>query len=325
MTLRRRPILLRASLLAGAIGIGGGTVPARAAAQDFVADTAALMATIRVLAADSMEGRKAGTPGGAKARAYLVGKLAAIGLSPLMPGYLQPFLLPRKESNVATNLLALIPGTDFPRQYIVLSAHYDHAGTIRQQIYNGADDNASGVAAVLALAAELKRNPLRYSVVIALFDAEEDGVMGARAFVAKPPMPKDSIRLNVNLDMVGHSEIGVLWAAGAGRRPALRPLLEKVAAGAPVILRLGHDQPGVPGQQDWTFDSDHAPFHAAGIPFVYFGVEDHKDYHQPTDDPETITPAFFGRAVETIHRVLRALDARLPLIFSGAERSPQLR
>ena len=322
MTLRRPPILLRAGLLAGAIGIAGGAVPARAAAQGFVADTATLMATVRVLAADSMEGRKAGTPGGARARAYLVGKLAAIGLRPLMPGYLQSFPLPRNAPNVGTNLLAVIPGTDFPRQYIVLSAHYDHAGVIRQQIYNGADDNASGVAAVLALAVELQRNPLRYSVVIALFDAEESGLMGARAFVAAQPVPKDSIRLNVNLDMVGHSEIGVLWAAGAGRRPALRPLLEAIAAGAPAILRLGHDQPGVPGEQDWTFDSDHAPFHAAGIPFVYFGVENHKDYHQPTDDSETITPAFFGRAVETIHRALRALDARLPLTASGAGTLP---
>jgi Zn-dependent M28 family amino/carboxypeptidase len=277
---------------------------------------------VRVLAADSMEGRKAGAPGGARARAYLVGRVAAIGLTPLVPGYLQRFPLPRDEPNVGTNLLAVIPGTTFPRQYIVLSAHYDHVGVVRDQIYNGADDNASGVAGVLAMAGELQRHPLRHSVVIALFDGEEAGLMGARAFMAAQPVLKDSIRLDVNLDMIGHSDPGELWAAGANRYPALRPLLEEAAKGASVTLRLGHDRPGVRGEQDWTFDSDHGPFHSAGIPFVYFGVEDHKDYHQPTDDPDTITPAFFGRAVGTIYRVLRALDARLPLTSSGAGTSP---
>lgn len=322
MTPRRFPGVLRAGLLVGALGVGGAAASQPAVAQQFVADTAALMATVRVLAADSMEGRKAGSPGGGRAREYLLQRLAALGLTPLLPGYQQRFPLPRDEPNVGTNLLAVIPGTVFPAQHIVLSAHYDHVGVVREQIYNGADDNASGVAAVLAIAGELKRHPLRHSVVIALFDAEESGVMGARAFLAAQPVPKDSIRLNLNLDMVGHSENGELWAAGAGRRPALRALVEGIAAGAPVTLRLGHDQPGVPGQQDWTFDSDHAPFHSAGIPFLYFGVEDHKDYHQPTDDAQTITPAFFGRAVETIHRALRALDARLPLTSSGAGTLP---
>jgi hypothetical protein len=322
VTARQLPQFLRAGLLAGALGVGGTADPRAAAAQAIVGDTAALMSTVRVLAADSMEGRKAGSRGSARARAYLVGRLTAIGLTPLVADYQQRFPLPRDEPNVGTNLLAVIPGTASPRHYIVLSAHYDHVGVVREQIYNGADDNASGVAAVLALAVELKRNPLRHSVVIALFDAEESGVMGARAFLAAQPVPKDSIRLNVNLDMIGHSETGVLWAAGSGRRPQLRPLLESISAGAPVQLRLGHDQPGLQGQPDWTFDSDHAPFHSAGIPFVYFGVEDHQDYHQPTDDPETITPAFFGRAVETIHRALRALDSRLPLTATTSGAAP---
>ena len=319
MTSQRLLHFLRAGRLVGALGVWAMT-PGHA--QVAGADTAALMTTVRALAADSMQGRKAGSPGGARARTWLIGRLSALGLTPLVPGYQQRFPLPRDEPNVGTNLLALIRGTTIPGQYIVLSAHYDHVGVIGGQVYNGADDNASGVAAVLAIAAQLQQTPLRHSVVIALFDAEESGLMGARAFVAAQPVSKDSIRLNVNLDMVGHSERGELWAAGAGRRPALRPLLEQIAAAAPVTLRLGHDRPGVPGQQDWTFDSDHAPFHSAGIPFVYFGVEDHQDYHQPSDDPETITPAFFGRAVAAIYLALRALDARLPLTASAAGKSP---
>ncbi|HEV8196762.1 MAG TPA: M28 family peptidase [Gemmatimonadales bacterium] len=278
-----------------------------ASAQSVVsADTAGLMAAVRVLAADSMEGRRLGTPGGARARVYLLGRLATLGLAPLGTRYEEPFVV--KDSVRGVNLLGRIPGSRFPARYIVLSAHYDHLGIRGGQIYNGADDNASGTAAVLAIADALRQAPLRHSVIIALFDGEESGLLGARAFLAARPVPLDAIALNVNLDMVSHSEPGELWAAGTAATPSLRPVLDSLAAVAPVRLRLGHDRPGVAGEQDWTNDSDHGPFHAAGIPFIYFGVEDHRDYHRPTDDPDTITSAFFGRAVGTILAAIRRLD-----------------
>jgi Zn-dependent M28 family amino/carboxypeptidase len=265
------------------------------------------MAGVRILAADSMEGRKAGTPGGARARAWLVARLRALGLAPLGARYEHPF--PLGDSTLrGVNLLAVIPGTSLRGRYLVLSAHYDHLGIVRGEIYNGADDNASGTAAVLALAGALRARPLRHSVIIALFDAEEEGLLGARAFMASPPVAPGALALDVNLDMVGHSERGELYAAGTAWSPALRPVLDSLRRVAPVTLLLGHDRPGVAGQADWTGDSDHAPFHAAGIPFIYFGVEDHKDYHRPTDDPGTITPAFFGRAVGTILEAVRRLD-----------------
>jgi hypothetical protein len=84
-----------------------------------------------------------------------------------------------------------------------------------------------------------------------------------------------------------------------------------VAAAAPVKLRLGHDAPGLPPGDDWTHSSDHGPFHASGIPFVYFGVEDHPDYHKPTDDVERIEPGFYVRAVSTVLSAVNALDAAL--------------
>jgi len=299
--------VLRAGLLAGALACGGLLAPVPASAQSVVsADTAGLMAAVRVLAADSMEGRRLGTPGGARARVYLLGRLATLGLAPLGTRYEEPFVV--KDSVRGVNLLGRIPGSRFPARYIVLSAHYDHLGIRGGQIYNGADDNASGTAAVLAIADALRQAPLRHSVIIALFDGEESGLLGARAFLAARPVPLDAIALNVNLDMVSHSEPGELWAAGTAATPSLRPVLDSLAAVAPVRLRLGHDRPGVAGEQDWTNDSDHGPFHAAGIPFIYFGVEDHRDYHRPTDDPDTITSAFFGRAVGTILAAIRRLD-----------------
>lgn len=268
------------------------------------ADTAALMRAVRVLAADSMEGRAAGTPGGARARAWLLARLRTLGIAPLSNELTQAFPLARGGEGV--NLIGVVRGTTAPERYLVLSAHYDHVGVQGGQVYNGADDNASGVAAVLALAERLRARPPGHSVIVALFDAEEGGLRGARAFVANPPVPKASLLLNINLDMVGHSEAGELYAAGTSHTPRLRPPLDSLAARAPITLRFGHDQGG--GQDDWTTQSDHAAFHAAGIPFVYFGVEDHKDYHKPTDDPETLTPAFFGGAVATIEEAIRILD-----------------
>jgi Zn-dependent M28 family amino/carboxypeptidase len=269
------------------------------------------MRTVRVLAADSMEGRKAGTPGGARARTWLLAQLRALHLAPLGAGYEHPFPLPDSAIR-GVNLLAVIPGTTLRDRYIVLSAHYDHLGTIKGEVYNGADDNASGVAAVLAMAQALAARPLGHSVIIALFDAEEEGLLGAKAFVASPPVPKSGLALDVNLDMVSHSTKDELYASGASRWPALRPTLEALAKQASVRLLLGHDRAAIVGKDDWTHESDQGPFHDAGIPFIYFGVEDHPDYHKPTDDPETITPAFFGRAVATILEALRRFDRVVP-------------
>jgi Zn-dependent M28 family amino/carboxypeptidase len=268
------------------------------------ADTAALMRMVRVLAADSMEGRAAGTPGGARARVWLLERLRAIGVARLGDSLTYAFPLARGGEGV--NLIGVVRGTATPERYLVLSAHYDHVGVQAGQIYNGADDNASGVAAVLALAERLRARPLGQSVIIALFDAEEGGLRGARAFVANPPVPKASLVLNINLDMVGHSDTGELYVAGTSYTPRLRPPLDSIAARAPIRLLFGHDQGG--GHNDWTTQSDHGAFHAAGIPFLYFGVEDHQDYHKPTDDPETLTPAFFGGAVATIEAAIRILD-----------------
>ena len=202
---------------------------------------------------------------------------------------------------------------------IVLTAHYDHVGIREGEIYNGADDNASGTAAALEIARIVAAEPLESTLIVALLDAEEAGLQGARALVASPPIPLDVRALNVNLDMVSRSG-GVLWAAGAHHTPGLRPVLERVAERAPLTLRLGHDRPDAPEGDDWSGASDHGPFHDAGIPFVYFGVEDHPDYHRPTDDFDRVDPSDFLRSARTVLLALRALDAALPLPDPAAPR-----
>ena len=273
-------------------------------------DEAALIRDLTVLADDSMEGRLAGSAGGGRAREYLVARFAESGAAPVGDERTQPFPLGRGAGGQGTgvNVLGIVPGAERPDRYVVVSAHYDHLGIRGGQVHNGADDNASGSAALLALASYLASNPPRYSHLFVAFDAEELGLRGARAFVSDPPVPLSSILLNVNLDMIGHSEAGELYAAGPHHYPALVPLVEAAASRARLTLRIGHDSPELSARDDWTELSDHAAFHARGVPFVYFGVEDHEDYHRPTDTVESLTLDFYMDAVEAILDFLLIVD-----------------
>lgn len=280
-------------------------------------DSAGLLADLARLAADSMRGRLSGSPENAKARAFVAARFASLGLAAPASGRLQAFTFPmRRDSSTVqgVNVLGVVRGTAVPDSFIVVSAHFDHVGVGRpvdgDSIYNGADDNASGTAALLQLAAWFVGHPARHSLVFAAFDAEEQGLRGAKAFVANPPVPKGAIVLDVNMDMVSLNDRGELYAAGAARWPQLRPTLERVAAQAPVTLRLGHDQPQPTEHDDWTQQSDQGPFHDAGIPFVYFGVEDHPWYHRPGDEVSRTTVGFYVRAVRTVAQAIVALDAR---------------
>lgn len=291
---------------------GTGQVPASAqtAQEPGRIDGEALVRDLSIIAADSMAGRLAGSDGGRHAGEYLLSRLVESGTVPVGGARTQTFPLGRRatEGNTGVNVFGMIPGVEHPGLYIVVSAHYDHLGVRGGEIYNGADDNASGSAALPALAAYLASNPPRHSFLFVAFDAEELGLLGARAFVSDPPVPLASILLNVNLDMIGHSAAGELYAAGTYHYPALGPLVEEAASEAEVTLLAGHDSPELSARDDWTELSDHAAFHARGIPFVYFGVEDHEDYHRPTDTVESLTLDFYVDAVEAILGFLLITD-----------------
>lgn len=272
---------------------------------------------IRILSADDMEGRDTGSPGGERARTYIVGRLEALGVAPPAMGRLQPWEAqgrtregPKTFNGV--NILGVIPGTRATDRYIVVSAHYDHVGVSNGQIYNGADDNASGVSTVLALAAELKRQAPEHSVVIVAFDGEERGLLGAKHFVQAPPMPLESIVLNMNFDMTARAETdGKLWVTGTYQTPAFRPMLEGIPSDGPVSLAFGHDTPQDTGENNWVDASDQGPFHAAQVPFLYLGVSDHPDYHRPSDDFDKITPAVFISSTRLAITAFRAVDHAL--------------
>jgi hypothetical protein len=291
-------------------------------------DVARLMADVTTLSAPSFEGRRTGSAGGRKARQYIRNAYAAIGLAPAEPdGYDQPFrfthrsirgfVLPGQAWTTdyadAANLLGRVRGTDSTARTIVVSAHYDHLGVQNGRVYPGADDNASGVAALLEVARYVQRHPLRHQALFAAFDAEELGLQGARAFVKRPPIPLSSIAIDVNLDMVSRSDRDEIFAAGTYQTPSLRPMLEEVQRRSAVRVLFGHDRPSSKAGlvDDWTDESDHGVFNEAGIPFIYFGVEDHPDYHQPTDTADRINPTFFGNVADMVLDAVLTFDRGL--------------
>lgn len=300
------------ALLIGACTPPGGAVE-RAAQAPVAIDSARLMHDIGVLAHDSMEGRMVGTPGNARARAFLERSFRERGIQPIGTStYLYPFSFTRGDtSRTGTNVVGQVRGSAVPERYIVITAHYDHLGIRNGDIYNGADDNASGTAALLAIADHFVRNQPRHSIIFAALDAEEGGLRGAHAFVDSPPVDVRAIVLNINMDMVGRNDAGELYVAGTSHYPQLLPYVERVAAGAEVTLIPGHDRPAARPSDDWTNASDHAAFHRAGIPFLYFGVEDHPDYHRHTDELSGIQPGFYARAVRTVLSAVRLLDREM--------------
>ncbi len=262
-----------------------------------------LLHDLSVLAHDSMEGRRTGSPGNERARRFILERLDDMNVPGPSGGRIHEFHFTNQRDGRnyrGLNLMAMVEGTRNPEEVFVLTAHYDHLGVVDDEIFNGADDNASGTAALLSLAHYFLTNPTEHSILFLFTDAEEMGLQGARAFIADPPLALDRVIMNINLDMVSRNEEDELYAVGTYHYPFLVDLVDEVASDAPVELLRGHDTPDLPPGEDWTMASDHGPFHEVGIPFVYFGVEDHPGYHHPSDTFDAITPDFFVRAVETI-------------------------
>lgn len=266
-----------------------------------------LLKDVEVLASDAFEGRKTGTKGAEMAREYISERFKEIGLKAFTttPGYEQPFSFNTGNGNTvnAKNLLGYIEGKT--TNVMVISAHYDHLGVVKNEVYNGADDNASGVAGLLKIAGYFSKNKPNNTLIFAAFDAEEMGLQGAKAFVAKPPVSLEKIKLNVNMDMISRSDKNELYACGTFKYPELKKYF--ITTSPNIKVRFGHDDPKQ-GSDDWTDQSDQAAFNAKNIPFIYFGVEDHKDYHRASDEYQHIHTTFFTDAVNSIQEIISNID-----------------
>ena len=273
---------------------------------------AQLLKDVEILSSDAYQGRKTGTKGAEMARAYIIARFQKLGLKsyPQHINYAQEFTFnSRGGAKVnGTNVIGYIPGKG--NNVIVVSAHYDHLGMVKDEVFNGADDNASGTAGLMKIAAYFTKNKPNNTIIFASFDAEEMGLQGAKAFVANPPVPIGTIAVNLNMDMIGHSEKSELYVCGTYRYPNLKKYIDTTRKD--IKVSLGHDDPKL-GHDDWTNQSDQGAFNARDIPFLYFDVEDHKDYHKATDEYSTITKQFFSDAAVTVLDVVKNIDRQTGL------------
>lgn len=270
-----------------------------------------LLKDVEVLSSDTYQGRKTGTKGAEMARAYIIERFQKLGLKsyPQHVNYAQEFTFKSRGADInGTNVIGYIPGKG--NNVIVVSAHYDHLGVIKDEVFNGADDNASGTAGLLKIAAYFAKNKPNNTIIFASFDAEEMGLQGAKAFVANPPVPVNTIAIDLNMDMISHSDKGELYVCGTFKYPDLKRYVDTTRTDIKVLL--GHDNPKQ-GHNDWTNQSDQGAFNAKNIPFLYFGVEDHKDYHKATDEYSTITQVFFSKAASAVLDVVKRVDAQTGL------------
>jgi len=264
-----------------------------------------LLERAKILSSENFEGRCTDTQGNAKARAYIISQFVALGVEGLEGAYEQEFSFKYKDESITgTNILAEIKGKKHPETYMVISAHYDHLGIQNNKVFNGADDNASGVSALISFAEYLSQHQPNYSVIFAAFDAEEIGLEGAKHFVKA--LENRPVLVNINLDMIGRSASNELYVVGARYTEELEVLIDDFNPHTSVILKQGHD--GTDDKLDWTSASDHKYFHQKGIPFLYFGNEDHEAYHTPEDDFEDLTKSFYINATQTILMIVKEID-----------------
>ena len=293
-------------------------------------DATDLIDNVKLLSHDSLSGRKFTEQGNVKARKYIKEKFQSIGLNPLYDDFVQEFTVTlrgrqrqsvfpiekplddlsnvKDTTVVGGNVVGTISG--YTNRAIVITAHYDHLGIKKGYVFNGADDNASGVSALFTIAKHFKNKPTKHTLVFAAVDAQEAGSLGAQDLINTYPN-KEDIALNINMDMISHSDFDPeLFVCGTYHYVNLKTPIEEIETEYISVL-FGHDDPYNKEQYDWTFISDHKVFHREKIPFLYFGVEDHKDYHQPSDTFDTINQEFYIESVKVIIRTIEKLDELL--------------
>jgi Zn-dependent M28 family amino/carboxypeptidase len=213
-----------------------------------------------------------------------------------------------------------------PKPWIALGAHYDHLGhgdsgnSLAQkeevgQIHAGADDNASGSAALLGAAAILAGQPRHRNVLLAFWSGEELGLLGSSAFVAKPSVPLDQIAAYLNFDMVGRMRDNKLTVQAVGTSPVWGRVIEQANVAAGFDLQL---------QQDPYQPTDVATFNGAGVPCLNFFTGVHVDYHRPSDTADKINYEDLDRVVEFAAAIARRMeDAEPAPTFSKVEPQTQ--
>lgn len=291
--LRRMAMMATSTLVVAAWWSAAATLPI--VAGEVVSLDAALEAIsvdrlrqhVDTLADDTFEGREAGSRGGRAAGVYLGQEFQRLGLAGAgtSKSYYQAFGADYR------NILAVLEGSDpdLKSEYVIAGAHYDHVGYGSSsnsygpvgRIHNGADDNASGTSALLEAAAALAGlpTPPRRSILFALWDGEEKGLLGSAHWLSQPTVPLAKVRFKVNCDMVGRLRNNQLEVFGSRTMPGLRRLVS--IENRQLQLSLSFDW-------DMKENSDHYSFFTRGIPTLMLHTGLHSDYHRPSDDAHKV-------------------------------------
>jgi Zn-dependent M28 family amino/carboxypeptidase len=235
-----------------------------------------------------------------------------------------------REKQTARNVVAYLPAsgpiTGVEKPWIALGAHYDHLGRGASgnslagkdeagQIHHGADDNASGTAAVLAIAEALSKEPRRRHVLLGFWSAEEIGLIGSNAFVNQPPVPVDQIAAYLNFDMVGRMVDNKLTVQATGTSPVWNRVIEQanVMAGFDLVLQPDPYQP-----------TDVATFNGVSVPSLSFFTSTHTDYHRPGDTADKINYEDLDRIVDFATAIVkRVKDTPEAPTFTKVEQESQ--
>ncbi|MEO1631130.1 MAG: M20/M25/M40 family metallo-hydrolase [Bacteroidota bacterium] len=314
------------------------TTPPQIAPSDPVE---ALRFDVAYLASDLLEGRQPGTPGEALAADYIARRFAEVGLTPGGDdgGWTQPFTFQVSTNphgggeTVSMNARNVIGVLDRgAAETIVVGAHYDALGyggmgsraPGEEAIHNGADDNASGTAALFAIAERLvASNAQARNVVFVAFSGEEMGLHGSKYFVSTlEGMEGTTVAYMLNLDMVGRladtkdseAENGVLAVNGVGTSPAWGAALDAVAEATGLTLARTESGLG---------PSDHASFYLADIPVLHFFTGQHTDYHTPVDDSHLIDYEGLATVADFAVRVIEDLDDDAAIAFTKTQDQSQ--
>lgn len=285
-------------------------------------------ADVAWLADDARAGRLTGTPEADAVAEWLARRFAAAGLEPAGPGgWFQEFRVAADAPSVAStglggvtgrNVIGILRGSDPARrnEVVVVGAHYDHIGTgvvgslspeRRGEIHNGADDNASGTAALAEIARQLAARPPARTVIFIAFSGEELGLLGSAHYVREPVVPMSRTVAMLNLDMVGRLREGRLLALGAATATEFPAILDSLNQTAGFDLRASGDGYG---------RSDHASFYLAKVPVLHFFTDLHDDYHRATDEAHRINADGLAQVATFVARTARALaDRSTPLTF----------
>jgi Zn-dependent M28 family amino/carboxypeptidase len=284
------------------------------------------------LAADDLGGRAIGTTGEQKAAEYLAQEFEKLGLTPMgTNGFFQEFTVskpsnPHEEAVIGTdgagvtgrNVVAFLDKK--ADKTIVIGAHFDHLGMGGQgslhrgdsAIHNGADDNASGTAALLALAKIFKYETLKSNILFIAFSGEENGLWGSNYFVKNPTVDLKTVNYMINMDMVGRlNPEKSLAVHGVGTSPSFPSVLDPINSDS---LKLVPSESGVG-------PSDHTSFYLQDLPVLHFFTGQHADYHKPSDDADKINYEGLVQVIRYISRMIAGLDAEPKLAFTKTKDS----